>query len=400
MTEKHERLRNLCDPAKRIREMWYGDVYSARITHEGLAKTCDVLHVQLPLSDKKLSEAVMMFNLRKEDEEDFSDWLWERVQNHVKTLAQFKKDGIKNVVELWYADKFEEDGTKDIYILTAPYVPYAESIIGKRLVIKDVYGLAVRLGNIIRGVNTAGYIHGDISLSSIYVSEENQLVLNDFYYTALLGTEPDPRRYKYILPAHVPEETAVTGQVNECTDVYSLCSLLWHIASEIPADIRTPYFAPIPKGPEELSEMLYRIMSTTDAAMEQYRKLASKLLANASKNLEIYSSLSYYVPQHREEFEPIPAEGDAPEAEPTEGELLDAIAPMPTLAPEAEQAQEVPPVQEQILDVPEITEPMQQEPDPQENIAESQNTEIPKADSSNKEIESKKAEAQFEEVHL
>lgn len=400
MTEKHERLRNLCDPAKRIREMWYGDVYSARITHEGLTKTCDVLHVQLPLSDKKLSEAVMMFNLRKEDEEDFSDWLWERVQNHVKTLAQFKKDGIKNVVELWYADKFEEDGTKDIYILTAPYVPYAESIIGKRLVIKDVYGLAVRLGNIIRGVNTAGYIHGDISLSSIYVSEENQLVLNDFYYTALLGTEPETRRYKYILPAHVPEEIAVTGQVNECTDVYSLCSLLWHIASEIPADIRTPYFTPIPKGPEELSEMLYRIMSTTDAAMEQYRKLASKLLANASKNLGIYSSLSYYVPQHREEFEPIPAEGDAPEAEPTEGELLDAIAPMPTLAPEAEQAQEAPQVQEQILEVPEITEPMQQEPNLQENIAESQNTEIPKADSSNAEIESKKAEAQFEEVHL
>ena len=329
MIEEHEKLKQLCDPAKRIRETWYGDVYSARITDKGLPKKGDLLHIQLPLSDRKLAEAAEQFNLRKEDKDDFSDWLLERVQNHVKTLAQFKKDGIRNVVELWYANKFEDDGTTDIYILTAPYVPYADSIEGKHLVIKDVYGIAVRLGNIIRGIHAAGYVHGDISLSSICVSEDNQLVLNDFYYATLLGSEPDPTRYKYILPAHVPEEIAVSGQVNDSTDVYSLCSLLWHIASEIPADIRTPYFTTIPKGPDEFSEMLYRVMSTTDLPMELYRKQASKLLANASKNLEVYSSLSYFVPQCRERYEPIPAESDAPEVELTEGEMLDAIAPMP-----------------------------------------------------------------------
>lgn len=412
MIEEHEKLKQLCDPEKRIRETWYGDVYSARITDKGLPKKGDLLHIQLPLSDRKLAEAAEQLKLRKEDKDDFSDWLLERVQNHVKTLAQFKKDGIRNVVELWYANKFEDDGTTDIYILTAPYVPYADSIEGKHLVIKDVYGIAVRLGNIIRGIHAAGYVHGDISLSSICVSEDNQLVLNDFYYTTLLGSEPDPTRYKYILPAHVPEEIAVSGQVNDSTDVYALCSLLWHIASEIPADIRTPYFTTIPKGPDEFSEMLYRVMSTTDAPMELYRKQASKLLANASKNLEVYSSLSYFVPQCRERYEPIPAEGDAPEVELTEGEMLDAIAPMPeselTISQEPEQEQEQLQNQEQISEVSDDTEvteaePMQHIEKPIDTAtvgAEAETTQPMIDESESAKAEDVKHQAEYEEIQL
>lgn len=407
MTERHQNLHQLCIPAKQVREMWYGDVYSARVTHEGLVKNCDVVHIQIPLSDRKLSEAIKLFNLQQEDKEDFFGWLWERVQNHVKTLSQLKAQGVRNIVDLWFADTFEENGKRDIYILTAPYRPYAELIEETQLVIKDVYGLAVRLGNIIRGLNSAGYVHGDISLSSIYCSEDNQLVLNDFYYTALMGTEPDPNRYKYILPAHIPEEIAVNGQVNDCTDVYALCSLMWHIASEIPADIRTPYLTNIPKAPEEFTEMLYRVMSTADLPMELYRKQASKLLANASKNLEVYSSLSFYVPQCREKYEPVPADAEAPETEPTEGELLDAIAPIPEREVaeaerviEQEQSQE----SEQITEIaerpegPETSEQMQQETEPQEFFE--KGSDFDKDQPVANEADSSKSEAEFEEVSL
>lgn len=323
----HNSLKALCVPENIVRRMWYGDVYKARVTHDGLPKICDLTHIQIPLTDEQLSAAVEMFNLQETEKDDFHTWFWGRVKNHVKVMLYLKENETKNMVELWHANMFEEEGTKHIYILTAPYTPYAKTIEGKRFTLNELYGTAVKIGSLIRDINNENYSHGDISLSSLYLSETNQLVLGDFYFAASFTEETQPERYKYILPPHVKEEDAVSGRVSANADIHALCSLLWNMANQIPADIRTPYRLPLNKAPEELSELLLATMRNNDNPLDIFRRSISSMLREARKAAERYTSLVYFVPSPSITYEPAPT---MPELNTglKEGELLDAIAPV------------------------------------------------------------------------
>ena len=327
MSERIDNLKPLCVPAHLIRRAWYGNVYEARVTHDGLPQTCNLTHIQIPLSDEQLSAAVEMFGLREEDKDDFSAWFWTRVENHVHTLMEFRKKNLSTIVELWHADMFEEKGVKNVYIMTAPYKTYAETVEGQQLTLSDICAAAVRLGNIMRDIGKEGYSHGDISMNSLYVSERDAIVLGDFYFAAPFAAEVNPERYKYILPPHVTEHNGVTGEITPVADIHSACSLLWNMATELPGDIRTPYRTPLKKVPEDLAELLITTMNNNANPLELYRKQISAMWKNVRKEAAQYAGLSFYVPQSRFMYEHVPDE-PAFETKISESELLDAIAPL------------------------------------------------------------------------
>ena len=328
MPEKQDTFKSLCVPEHLVRRTWYGDVYSARVTHEGLPKTCHLTHIQIPLPEEKLSAAAEMFGLEEDDQDTFSAWFLSRIQNHVRTMLYLKENNVNNMVELWHADLFENEGAKHIYVMTPPYETYAETLEGKSLSVSELYGALVRISSLIRDIGAVGLSHGDISLSSLYITEEDKIVLGDFYYTAPLNSAPNPDRYKFILPPHVREEDAVSGEVKANADLQGLCSLMWTMVNEIPADIRTPYRTTLQKAPEDLSALLFATLGNEEAQLDSFRKSASSMLRAANKASESYAGITFSVPPSRMIYEPAPA---APiiDTGVSESSLLDAIAPIP-----------------------------------------------------------------------
>lgn len=281
-------------------ETWYSATYRASISINGAPNMdCDMTHIQIPLSEDKEAIAAKMFSLKQEDMSGFNEWLWQRVRRHVQNMRTLSKAGVNGVVQIYQAEVLTDDDSKkrDIYMITPQYMPYHDTIKDKDLPLVNVIGLGIRLGNVLRDINAQDIAHGDVCMDALFVDEEEKIFLGNFLYSDLVAEPKDENPYRYVLPAHVSENAIVTGKRAPNEDVYALCSLLWNIVGEIPADERMPYRAVSKKAPPELMDAIRACMAMgPDEAIPGFRKYISDMMRLQK---EINSAISFYVPGFR-----------------------------------------------------------------------------------------------------
>lgn len=302
---------------------WYSDTYRASISVNGSPNIdCDMTHIRIPLAEEKEAIAAEMFSLKKEDMPAFNEWLWQRLRRHVQNVRLLNKANVNGVIELYQADVQKDvNGSeiRDIYLLTPRYMPYHDAIKDKDLPLTNVIGLGIRMGNILRDIAAADIAHGDICMDAIYSDEEGKLFLGNFLYSDSISAPKDENPYQYVLPAHASERSIVTGRRTQNEDVYALCSLIWNIVGEIPADERMPYRVIPKKAPPELINTLRTCMSMDqEAAIPGFRKYISDMMRTQKVD---NSAISFFVPG----FRPVYTTEEVPVREATEEDLFIAI---------------------------------------------------------------------------
>lgn len=281
-------------------ETWYSTTYRASISINGSPHIdCDLTHIQIPLPESKEAIAAKMFSLKQNDMDGFYEWLWQRVRRHVQNMRTLSKAGVNGVVQIYQAEVLTDDDSKkrDIYMITPQYMPYHDTIKDKDLPLVNVIGLGIRLGNVLRDINAQDIAHGDVCMDALFVDDEEKIFLGNFLYSDLVSEPKDENPYRYVLPAHVSENAIVTGKRAPNEDVYALCSLLWNIVGEIPADERMPYRAVSKKAPPDLMDAIRACMDMgPDEAIPGFRKYISDMMRLQK---EINSAISFYVPGFR-----------------------------------------------------------------------------------------------------
>ena len=340
--EQTNPYKQYCTPDKLKRQTWYGDTYGAEIAVGGSVPVpCDVTHIRLPFLEEREAEAATAFNLAKSDMDGFYKWLWERIRNHVSvTLALWKDEKLRpNIIRLLKADTVNEDGAKDVYLITPPCEPFFDPAKRPFISLPELCGFGVKLGNIIRDVGACGYAHGGITPSALYMAEDGRLALGDFFFAAKLKAEPpegtesgetettetDENPYRYFQPPHVPETALTDGERSPAADARALISVLLSVLTGTPLWTRTPYMtvctlfpgsgtSPVP---EKLSGILRQALASDDP-LAVYRKTMNKYLNECSKDAAL-SGLSYRLSSFHARYVPVSQKGL------TETELMEQI---------------------------------------------------------------------------
>lgn len=282
---------------------WFSKTYTAAMTISGSPNIeCDLTHIHLPLPEEDEAIAATMFNLKKDDIEDFNDWLWDRVKRHVQNLRKLNQAEVPGVVQIYKADveKDDDSKTRDIYIFTPPYTPYHDTIKDTDLQLVGLIGLGIRIGNILRDIAAQDMAHGNICMDALYVDADGKIVLGDFMYGDSISEPKDANPYRYVLPPHVSESALVRGSRSPKEDVFACCSLLWNLIGEIPADERTPYRIVPKKAPTEVINDFRECMGLSDEdAIPTFRKRISDMMR--SQKYE-NSAITFFVPGYRPRY--------------------------------------------------------------------------------------------------
>ena len=248
MAEARDPFKQLCIPANKVRETYYGDTYRAVMTVGGIKQLWDIMHISVPFAPVKEAQLIRRFGISREELPQFYQSFTAAVVRHGNILNEIHKSGDKRITSavvkyvsttaLPLLDKSGKQIGADIYMVSEPMNSYARvgtiSLEGTDLSV--VLELGLRLLQTAKSMNAAGFTIGAVDLDSTYFEQDKNtgkefLKLGYAFYSTNTASE-DEQKIEYtknVSPFVYPElpEGTYTQDLN--TDMYMICSLLWSL---------------------------------------------------------------------------------------------------------------------------------------------------------------------------
>jgi hypothetical protein len=304
-------------------QTWYGDTYTAKISVDGThTENCDITHIQIPFDKERESAVATALLLSEADMPGYYSWLWDRVQNHVKTIAELNRKKVSCVTVLIKADTINDGETKHIYLITPAYTRYFDVLRGSDISVFQVGDLAIKVGNMLRDLSEAGYVHGDMGPNALYQAGE-KILFGDFFFASELTETADlPSLYQYYLPAHVPDGAIARGNRSTSFDVCAAVSMLWAILSNDPIDARITQKRLPGKAPDVFMSVLRNLLNNpAEDALQFFRKGIGGAVRDIKKD-NTFDNLKFKISSYSEKYVPAPP---AIEAHVSEEDLFAAV---------------------------------------------------------------------------
>ena len=246
MAEARDPFKQLCIPANKVRETYYGDTYRAVMTVGGEKQLWDILHISVPFAPVKEAQLMRRFGITRDELPQFYQNFTAAVMRHGHILNDIHKSGDKKITSavvkyvstsaLPVLDNSGKQIGADIYMVSEPMTSYARAgtITVEGTSLSTVLELGLRLLQTAKSMNAAGFTIGAIDLDSTYFAQDKNsgkefLKLGYSFYSTNINDPAEIEYTKDVSRCIYPELPEGTYSQDLNTDMYMICTLLWSL---------------------------------------------------------------------------------------------------------------------------------------------------------------------------
>ncbi len=249
---------SLCTPDRLVRSNYYSSTYRANFSLGDVIRDWDITHISLPFEYENEQQLITRFGVTPAQLNECYKAMGKCIKNDraiVTFLNELKNPNISAaVVKYNYAVAHrKQSGGSDVYFITEPMQSFSSSqyLFSNSITLSSLLSFGARITQTLKLLDEVGVRLGAVDLDCIYLTtdgEKQMVKVGSFLYAS---KDSDTQRIP--MPATLPlnaHESVRNGEKPTLyTDTYSVCALIWTIASgthytEL-ADLSvTPEYAP------------------------------------------------------------------------------------------------------------------------------------------------------------
>lgn len=194
--------------------------YAFKATLDGVEKTLCLHHYQLPIpySDRAGLQRILQIS----DMDAFSSQFADGVNRNVSVSSHLNRDGVASIVK--YYQRLEDTESNSLFLVSDSYTPLADFFAKHTPTVNDVMDIGCRLLVILRDCAEKGFVHNNVTASSVLVGDDGKYYLGGFQYASKIGEEAPHKLPTDILP--FDGYLTLTGREY---DTYCVASLVWDL---------------------------------------------------------------------------------------------------------------------------------------------------------------------------